>query len=91
MLRLGGRDRALASGVIVFIMMIVVAGLLFIVLNAAVTDLNSAASGYTDDADAQNHIDLLVNQVWLGVLVFALFLATLFIVARAVLESRRPG
>lgn len=91
MRRVGDRDRGLASGIIIFVMMVVVAGLIFIILNVAVTDLNTAASGYTDDTAAQDHIDLLVNEVWGGILVFAMFLGLLFIIARAVLESRRPG
>lgn len=86
-----GTDRALASGVIIFVAMLVVAALVFIILNSAMTDIDTAASGFTTDTDAQDHIDLLVDQIWVGILVFASFLGGMFLIARAVLESRRPG
>lgn len=82
-------DRALASGVILFAAILVVAGLLFIALNTPTTDVINTASNYTDDTAAQDHIDLM-ETIWGGVLVFAAGLAALFLIARAVLESRGP-
>lgn len=86
-----GRDRALASGILIFFGILIVAAGVFIVLNSALVDVDTAASDYTSDTDAQNHINLLIEDIWNGILVFVLFVAALFLIARAVLESRRPG
>lgn len=69
--------------------MLLVAGLLFIAFNQAAVDINSVTSGYTTDTAAQDHIDLM-DQIWGLVLFFAVFLAGLFIIARATFESRGP-
>lgn len=82
-------DRALASGVLIFIAILVVGALFFIAINEPATDIINTASGYTTDSDAQDHIDLL-ETIWNGILVFVAFLAGLFIIARAVVEGRRP-
>lgn len=82
-------DRALASGVLIFIAILVVGALFFIAINEPATDIISTASGYTDDTAAQDHIDLM-ETIWGGILVFVVFLAALFLIARAVVEGRRP-
>lgn len=87
--RAGSDDRALASGVIIFIAMIIVGALLFIAFNEPATDIISVSSNYTTDSDAQDHIDTL-ETIWQSILVFVAFVAGLFIIARAVVESRRP-
>jgi len=83
------RDRGIALGIAEFFAMLLVAGVIFIALNQGAIDINTAASGYTADTAAQNHIDLM-NQIWGLVLFFAVFLAGMFIIARATFESRGP-
>lgn len=84
-----GDDRALASGTIIFAAMLVAAALIFIAFNQPATDIISSAGNYTSDSAAQDHIDLM-EQVWNGVLIFIVFVAGLFVIARAVVEGRRP-
>lgn len=85
-----GKDRGLANGIVGFVAIIIVAAILYTLLGAPADVIFSTASSQTDSAQAQSVIDER-RQIWTLVLYFALFLASLFILARAVFESRRPG
>lgn len=81
-------DRALASGIIGFIAIIVIAALLFTLMNPAAGGMFDTTSDTTDDATAQDVIDER-EQIWKLILFYPLLLAGVFVIARAVFESRR--
>lgn len=87
---LSGDNRALATGIIGFVAMIVIAALMFIMLDSAATEIFSMSMAQADSAQAKNAIELR-KKIWSSILFFTLFLAAIFIVARAVFESRSPG
>lgn len=82
-------ERGLATGLLGFAAMLVVAALVYTLLDPAAVSLFDMASGQTSNARAQDAIALR-RQIWDAVLYFVLFLASVFIIARAVLESRGP-
>lgn len=84
------RDRGLASGLLGFAAIIIIVALLFTLFDPAVTDLISMTSDQTSNSEAQAVIDERAA-IWENVLFYGLFLAGLFIIAKAVVESRRPG
>lgn len=89
-MRVRGDDRALALGIVSFFAILVVSALLFILFNAAITEVISTATSQSQTATGQNQIDL-VEQIWGGILVFVTGLALVFIIARSVFESRGDG
>lgn len=83
-------DRALALGLAEFVAVLVVAAVLYILMDPAAGELVATGLAQTSDTGATDHINLL-DQIWGLLLAFAIFLAALFLIARAVFESRRPG
>lgn len=84
------RDRGLASGLLGFAAIIVIVALLYTLFDPAVTDLISSVSGQTSNSEAQAVIDDR-EKIWDNILVYGVFLAGLFIIAKGVVEARRPG
>lgn len=82
-------DRALSTGLLEFFAILIVGGVLFIALNLGVIDVHTIMTTQTTDADAQSFIDLLVNSIWGLILFFIVFLAGIFLIARATFESGR--
>ncbi len=83
-------DRGLATGIIGFIAIIVIAALLYTLMDPAAGDIFSMTLTQADSAQAKNAIELR-QKIWNATLYFALFLALVYILARAVFESRSPG
>lgn len=83
-------DRGLATGIIGFIAMIVIAALMFTLMDPAADMIFSMSTAQADSAQAHNAIELR-KKIWDAMLYFALFLAAIFVIARAVFESRSPG
>ena len=83
-------DRGLATGILGFVAIIVILALLYTLLNPAITGIHDHALSTTDDSQAQGVINERFT-IWGYTLFFGLFLAAVYIIARAVFESRRPG
>lgn len=83
-------DRGLGLAIVGFIAALVIAALLFTLLDPAADQLFDMASSQTSATEAQDAIDRR-EQIWNNILFYALFLAALYIIARSVFESRRPG
>lgn len=81
-------DRALASGLIGFIVILVIGAILFGFLAEPMSSVFAAGSEQATTQQAQDAIDLR-QQIWNSVLYFVMFLAGVFILSRAVFESRR--
>lgn len=82
--------RGLANGVIGFVVIIATVALLYTIMDPAFTGVIDTVSSQTTDADAQAAVDQS-GQIWGYIPVFGLFLAGLFLIARATFESRGPG
>jgi hypothetical protein len=82
-------QRGLASGVIGFVAMLVVGALMFILLQPA---MNEVAAISLNQAKSQTAIDVINERelIFNSILYYVLFVSVLFIIARAVFESRRP-
>lgn len=81
-------DRGLAIGIVAFVSVIMVV-LLWVLLNSGMDIMFSTADSQASNPTATDEI-ALAKQVW-GLLPFyLLFLAVIMLIARAVLESRRP-
>lgn len=89
-MRVRGDDRALALGIVSFFAILVVSALLFVIFDAAVTEVIATTTSQSQTTAGQEQIDL-VDQIWGGVLVFATALALVFIIARSTFESRGDG
>lgn len=85
-----GDTRGLGIGIVAFAAMIVIAGLLFILFNDALSELFPMARSQTSSQQATDQINL-AESIWGAILFYMLVLAMLFILARSVIESRRPG
>lgn len=81
-------DRALASGLIGFIAILVIGALLYIMLQEPMQGVFAAGSAQASSQQAQDAISLR-EQIWNSILYFVMFLAGVFILTRSVLESRR--
>lgn len=90
MRRLKSDTRGLGMGIIGFFAILIVAALLFTLFNPAASEVFSMVSSQTNNAEAQAAIDRR-EQIWSLMLYFCVFLAGLFLLARAVFESRGPG
>lgn len=83
-------NRGLAIGILGMMAIIVIAALLYTLFDPAVTDVISMTSGQTTTSEAQGYIDTR-ETIWQSLLFYPVVLAAAFIIARAFLESRRPG
>jgi len=88
--RLDRDERGIGLGIVAFFAMIVIAALLFILLDPAIGQLATSSSSAAESPTAQEQIDLATT-IWNKILLFPLFVALLFVVARAVVESRGPA
>lgn len=82
--------RGLATGIIGFVGILVVVALLYTLMAPAMSQVTDTAEGQASDADAQNAIDQS-NRIFELMPVFGLFLASIFLIARAARESGGPG
>lgn len=85
--RLGRRERAQAGGFIVFLLMIAVAALLWGLLNTAASDIFTDLLAGTSDQQATDAIEQR-QTIWQNTLFAVLAVATMFLLARAVRQSR---
>lgn len=83
-------DRGLAIGIVSFIAALVLLALVYTLLNPAADQLFSMTSS---QASSQQATDAIARRrkIWENILFYGVFLCGLFILARAVFESRRPG
>lgn len=84
--RLRHDERGLGLGVVVFFAMLIVAALLFIVLNVGWVDVVGVMSEQTTDPEATKQINE-AKGIWNNILYVPLFFMVLFIIARAVREG----
>jgi len=82
-------QRGLALALVSFVALVVVAGLLFALLNAPVTDVSSQATSQNNDPVVQNQVDQAM-QIWGLILYFIVFLGLVALIVRATNESRGP-
>jgi hypothetical protein len=82
-------QRGLASGVIGFIAMLVVGALMYVLLNPAIGEVAAISLRQAENPTA---IDVINQRVLIfdSILYYVLFVSMLFIISRAVFESRRP-
>lgn len=82
-------QRALASGVIGFIAILIVGALMFVLLNPAINGIADISLRQASDPTA---VDVIQQRqlIFNSILYYVLFAALIFIIARAVFESRRP-
>lgn len=88
--KLRKRDPALASGILAFVALLVMAVLLFTLMNPPISEITSMMSARNPPAEAQTAIDTR-ESIWGAMLFYVIFLGTIMVIARAVVESRRPG
>lgn len=82
--------RALGTGVIAFVAIIVIVALLYAMMDPAAELLFSTSSSAASSTAATDAIDER-KQIWQALPIFFAFLAVIFLLSRAVFESRRPG
>lgn len=82
--------RGLAVGIIAFFAMIIIGALIFTLFNEALLEVFSMTKS---QAQTQHGTDQIAQAetIWNWVLAWVLGVAVLFIIARAVVESRGPG
>jgi len=85
-MRLRDDNRGLALGIVVFFAMLVVAALLYIMMDAAMVEIFAFATADATSAGATKQIQL-AKQIWGGLLYVVVFLAVIFLVSRAVNEG----
>jgi hypothetical protein len=83
-------QRGLATGLLGLAAILVVAALLYTLTDPAAVKIFELASDTTTNQQAQDAIDQR-ERIWNLVLYAILFIASVYIIARAVFESRRPG
>jgi len=83
-------DRGLAVPLSIFAAMFVLAALMFILLDPAMGPLFDQTSAAAETSAGQAEIDQ-AQQIWGLNLFYFAFLPVLWLIARAVRESRRPG
>jgi len=84
------RHRAQASGIIGFVAMLVIAALLWALMAPAADLIFNAAANAGGGQTAQEAIEQR-QRIWSSILLFPLALAGVFVIARAILQSRRAG
>lgn len=88
MRRLADDTRGLALGIVTFVAMLVIGALLFIIMDAAMTDVFSASSEAAQTADSADQ-RTLAEAIWDNSLYVVLFIGVLFLIGRAVREGAR--
>lgn len=83
-------ERGLALGIVSFFAMIGIAALLFILFDAALEPLFTTTAEQATTTEAGDQISLALG-IWDNILYYALFVAVIFIIVRAILEQRTPG
>lgn len=83
------RDRALASGLIAFVALIIMAAFLFTLMQPAIGDILPMMLSQNPPAEAETAIEQR-QTIWGGVLFYVLLLGAIMLIARSVFESRRP-
>jgi hypothetical protein len=82
-------DRALAVGILLFMASIILAALLFIMMDPVIADIKSTSLSQTDNQQATEVINERAK-IWGVILFFPIFASGVFIIARATFESRGP-
>jgi len=85
---LASDNRGLALGIVTFFAMLIIAALLFILMNSAATEFFSIMSADATSQGASDQISM-AETIWANILYVALFIGTLFLIARAVNEGAR--
>ncbi len=79
-------DRGLALGIVVFFAMIIVAALLYALASPAMSEILAFSSERAAESGGSQQVTT-AETIWNNLLFVALFLAALFIIARAVREG----
>lgn len=82
-------QRGLSTGIMGFFAIIIIAALLYTLLDPGATNVFSMATEQASSTQAKEAIALR-EQIWSLMLYFMLFLAAIYMTARAVFESRGP-
>lgn len=82
--------RGLANGLIAFFAIIAISGLLYLLLNSAMIELFDMTQSQAQTSQGKEQIDL-AKQIWDRLLYLVLLLSLMYLLARAVLESKTPG
>lgn len=83
-------ERGLGVGFVLFFAALAIGALLFVMFNPVMTNVDQMVSDQTSSQDAQDTIDERRN-IWDVLLYWVVFVSGVFIIARAVFESRGPG
>lgn len=83
-------QRGLAIGIMLFVAIIVTGAFVYIMLNPAVEQVEKKMLDQSDDVETDNMIKQRAT-IFYKLPFYILFAAGMFLVARAVFESRRPG
>lgn len=83
-------DRAQAHGILVFFVMVITGALLFTLFQPAVDTLTELLLAQASHQEAKDAIHLRAT-IFGYILVYVIFVAGLFVIARSVLQSRSPG
>lgn len=83
-------NRALGVGIMLFMAALILAALLFIMMNPVIDQVESTTLDQTDNQEAKDVINER-TKIWGGVLFYVVLATMIFIVARANFESRGPG
>lgn len=83
-------DRALSSGMIGLFAIIVISALLFTLFDPGTAQIIETSSQQATHSEATDHISTL-ETIWNNILFYPLFLGAIYIIAKGVAESRRPG
>lgn len=84
--RFRGDDRAIALGIVVFFGIIIIAALLYLLMNTAMVDVFSFSSDQATHSGASDQIDM-AETIWRNLLFVPLLLGAIFLIVRAVREG----
>lgn len=79
-------DRGLALGIVVFIAMLVIGALLYMMMDTAMVDIFAFGFDQATSPGATQQVQL-AQTIWQSLLYAVVFIATLFLIARAVNEG----
>jgi len=82
-------DRGLAMGIVAFFAMVIVAAVLFTVLDPAFVEIFEFSSAQTTHEGAREQQNT-AWAIWQNIMFVPLFFAVIFLVTRAVREGARP-